>query len=176
MKMRTIGLLLCLSSLAATHAQEAIVNQVPPGRNLRAGIVHDNEATPSKGSMTGLEITYAQNMYPFDQMGLKYAHMSSSSVEHNSFLLFFEDRYALTETLSVYGTSGIGYMLTDLSNAQNKDGWMGVLGLGLLLDLEGPWMLYASAEYALSTERLWVDGDSLAKRNLQFTLGVRWAF
>lgn len=176
MKTYPLALLLIFSSLSSVHALEGVVRELPPGRSLRAGAVHDTKATPSEGSMTGFEIAYAQDMYPMDQMGVKYTYLSSSAVEHNSFLLFFEDRYALTEILSIYGTSGIGYMLTDRSDAENREGLIGVLGLGLLLDLEGPWSVYTSAEYSFGSQHFWVDGDDEAKRNLQVSLGLRWTF
>jgi len=157
-------------------AQHGLVDQTPTDQNLRFGVVHDTRATPSRGSATGFEIGYAQQVLPLDQMAFTFSHLSKGPVEHNSVLLTFEEHYNLAGSLKLYGTSGIGYMFTDLDNASNREGLIGKLGLGLLFEACSRTAFYAEVSYLLGSRNLWVDGRSMDSYNVTVSAGLRWFY
>lgn len=166
--------LMMISSMAM--AQHGLVDQTPVDRNLRFGVVYDNEATPSGGSATGFEIGYGQEILPLDQMALTFSHVSKGPVEHNSVVLTFEEHYKLAAQLKLYGTSGIGYMSTDIDNASSREGIFAKLGLGLLLETCSRSALYAEVSYLFGARDLWMDGKSLDDHNLLVSAGLRWKY
>ncbi len=170
---KTFALLL-VSSVA--YAQHGMVDQTPVDQNIRLGVVHDREVTPSGASATGIEIGYAQQMLPLDQMVFTFSHLGKGQVEHNSMLISFEDHYKLAANLKLYGTSGIGYMITDLENGSERTGLIGKLGVGLLLETCSRSALYAEVSYQLSGKDLWFNGDRMDNDNMLFSAGLRWFY
>ena len=167
---------LTLASLSFARAQENLVLQQPVDPNLRFGVTYDHRVTPSGTHGVGFEIGYAQRIYPLDQMVITYGHMSRASVEQNYVIIAFEEHYPLTERLSLYGNSGVGFMKTDIDNQSNREGIFGKIALGIFAPVCSSSTLYAEAQYQIAEKRLWVDRGSFDRQNVLFSIGFRYAF
>ena len=167
---RSLAFILILSSAAVFAAESA------PAPSVRAGAIYVPDHTPDKSSSLGFELGYASPVFPFENMTFTWGHVSRSELEHNTFLLNFEDSYPLAEKLYLYGSSGIGVVLLDQKPGPDKNSAMGRLALGTRVHLCSRIALFAEANFLIALDNVWFNGDELKNRTWQYVAGLQYKF
>lgn len=154
---------------------QQVVTDTPQTQTARLALLVDPRGDLDRDPVFGFQIGYAQKIYPIDQMVISYGHSSSSDFEQNFFLLSFEEHYPLLPGFAAYGQSGLGFLWTDdkVGDA-DREALFGQLGLGVIYQPPSRWAFFGEVNYSIATKSVWLDGQDLENRNLQFLLGVRY--
>jgi hypothetical protein len=147
------------------------------GAAVRVGAIHAPNHSARQTATLGFELGYASPVFPFENMSFTWGHLSRNELEHNYFLLNFEDSYPLSaDRLALYGSSGIGAILLDQKPGPDKTAAVGRLAVGLRQTLSNTLALFAEANFMISYENMWVDGTSLENRHWQYVAGIQYRF
>ncbi len=159
------------------HAEKAAYTQPHPAATLRVGAIYAPDHSARQTSTLGFELGYASPVFPFENMIFTWGHLSRNELEHNYFLLNFEDSYPLIDdTLALYGSSGVGVVTLDQKPGVDKTAAAGRLALGLRQKMSDTLSLFAEANFMISYENMWVDGTSLENRHWQYVAGIQYRF
>jgi hypothetical protein len=153
----------------------------PPVRQapaVRAAALYAPDYTRGNEGMWGFELSYASPNFPFENMSFSWGHISSNDIEHNYFLLNFEDSYALAlENLHLVGGSGLGAILAHEKPGSDKTALLGRLSVGLRYDSCQTLSFFADVNFLISYEDVFLDGrHSHDNKAWQYLLGVIYRF
>lgn len=151
----------------------------PEGENVRLAWAIDVDGGTNGDDFSGVEVAYASEIYPLDQMGISFAYANPDGTSMHTVMLFLEEFYPITASFKFYGVAGLGYMWTDFAAGVDGDstGWVGKIGGGAILDLTESFDLYAELAYLASDRDLWLDGENAVdSENWGALLGFRFKY
>lgn len=168
------ALIASTAGLALFTRAENPVSQQPA---VRAAALYAPDYTRGEEGVWGFELSYASPVFPFENMSFSWGHISSNDIEHNYFLLNFEDSYALPlKNLHLVGGSGVGVILADENPGPDKEAALGRLSVGLRYDCSATVSLFADANFLIAHKDVFVDGRSHDNKTWQYLLGLQYRF
>jgi hypothetical protein len=181
--MKSTSVLFTLLALAFTslqiQAQLPVSNNLDPIEpNFRLALNVDADGGVDGDELNGFEIAHASKIYPLDQMVISYAHANRSNNASHDVMIAIEDHFPLSETIVPYGIAGLGYRWIDHAAGEPGDstGWVGKIGLGVIVKTSDTLSVYAELAYHASDRDLWADSEDADSQNVVALVGVRFFY
>ena len=157
-----------------TRADSEPVRQAP---SVRAAALYAPDYTRGSEGVWGFELGYASPNFPFENMSFSWGHISSNDIQHNYFLLNFEDSYPLPiENLSLVGGSGLGVILADEDPGPDTNSALGRLSVGFRYDACSAVSLFADVNFLIAYDDVFLDGRSHDNKTWQYLIGLTYRF
>jgi len=177
MNSRNLFLTTLLLSVSAfmirTQAETQPIQQAPA---VRAAALYAPDYTRGQEGVWGFELGYASPVFPFENMSFSWGHISSNDIQHNYFLLNFEDSYRLVENLYLVGGSGVGVVLADEKPGPNNETALGRLAVGFRYDTCSAVSLFADVNFLIAHNDVFLDGRSHDNKTWQYLIGLQYRF
>ncbi|MCC5844998.1 MAG: hypothetical protein JJU05_12160 [Verrucomicrobia bacterium] len=172
-KLLTTLLLSASAFMIQTQAETHPVKQAPA---VRAAALYAPDYTRGQEGVWGFELGYASPIFPFENMSFSWGHISSNDIQHNYFLLNFEDSYRLIENVYLVGGSGLGVILADEKPGPDKEAALGRLSVGFRYDACSAVSLFADANFLIASKDVFLDGRSHDNKTWQYLIGLQYRF